>query len=107
LTRTASGSFSLDQAHPLDEVRVELAAGRVASLLLPPDAGLDLPRLELGGDDLAALMRGQVVRVRSGRPHGLADGVIRIVDPAGRLAAVAHLRSGRLHPDKVFDVAGA
>lgn len=108
LTRTASGAFTLEQAHPLDEVRAELAAGRIETLLLPPDVGLDLPRLELGGDDLAALSRGQVVRLRGGVPHGIADGeVIRVVDPGGRLAAVARLRSGRLHPDKVFDVTGA
>jgi tRNA pseudouridine55 synthase len=102
LTRTASGAFTLEQAHPLDEVRAELAAGRIQPLLLPPDAGLDLPRVELGGDDLAALTRGQVVRMRGGLPRGLAEGVVRVVDPAGRLAAVAQLRAGRLHPDKVF-----
>lgn len=104
LTRTASGAFTLEQAHPLDEVRAELAAGRIEPMLLPPDAGLDLPRVELGGDDLAALSRGQVVRMRGGLPPGLGEGVVRVFDPDGRLAAVAHLRSGRLHPDKVFSL---
>jgi tRNA pseudouridine55 synthase len=106
LTRTASGAFTLEQAHHLEEVRTELAAGRIEPLLLPPDAGLDLPHVKLGGDDLAALTRGQVVRLRGGLPAGLPEGVVRVIDPAGRLAAVAHVRSGRLHPDKVFDVAG-
>jgi tRNA pseudouridine55 synthase len=108
LTRTASGPFALEQAHALDEVRAELAAGRVERLLLPPDAGLVMPRLELGGEDLAALTKGQVVRVRGTPPPGLADGgLTRVVDPAGRLAAVARLQAGRLHPDKVFEVAQA
>src|SRR5688572_24326745 len=55
LTRTASGPFRLEDAHPLDEVRAELANGRSAALLLPPDAGLDaIPRLELPDADLDA-----------------------------------------------------
>ena len=40
LTRTASGPFRLEDAHPLDHVREELAAGDAGSLLLPMDAGL-------------------------------------------------------------------
>jgi tRNA pseudouridine55 synthase len=103
LTRTASGAFHLADAHLLDEVREQLATGRAGGLLLPPDAGLELPRLRLAGDDLAALVRGQVVRPRGPLPPDLTDGgITRIVDDADRLVAMAHLRSGRLHPDKVF-----
>ena len=40
LTRTASGPFRLEDAHPLDHVREELAAGRLEPLLRPMDAGL-------------------------------------------------------------------
>jgi tRNA pseudouridine55 synthase len=107
LTRTRSGAFGLEDAHPLDKVREEAAAGRIETLLLPPDAGLDLPRLTLRGRDLEALSRGQVVSARGALPADLEDGAVtRVVDDADRLVAMAHLRSGRLHPDKVFTPAG-
>ena len=110
LTRTASGPFTMESAHPLEQVRAELAAGRGAALLLPPDAGLEaIPQVRIPARDRAALAQGQVVRLRSRLP-GPADGsgaldvatVVRVVDEAGRLAAMAHLREGRLYPDKVF-----
>jgi tRNA pseudouridine55 synthase len=113
LTRTASGPFRLDAAQPLDLVRAELAAGRAATLLLPPDAGLDgIPLVRIPARDRAALAQGQVVRVRDGRVTTAADGqapdegegdaIVRVVDGTGRLAAMAHLRGGRLCPDRVF-----
>jgi tRNA pseudouridine55 synthase len=109
LTRTASGPFRLADAHPLELVRAELAAGRAEDLLLPPDAGLEsIPLVRIPARDRAALAQGQVVRVRDrvaaspglGAPEDGA--IVRVVDGAGRLAAMAHVRDGRLHPDKVF-----
>jgi tRNA pseudouridine55 synthase len=110
LTRTASGPFSVDDAHPLDHVREELAAGRTEALLLSPDAGLEhIPLVEVPARDREALARGQIIRVR-GPVSGPADPavvlgearVVRVVDGAGRLTAMAHVKDGRLYPDKVF-----
>ncbi len=110
LTRTASGPFSIDMAHPLDHVREELAAGRTEALLLSPDAGLEhIPMVEVPARDREALAKGQIIRVRgqiSGPPDPAAvldeAQVVRVVDEAGHLAAMAHVRKGRLYPDKVF-----
>ena len=110
LTRTASGPFRIEAAHQLDHVREELAAGRTEALLLSPDAGLEhLPMVQIPAKDHEALARGQIIRVR-GSVSGPADPaavledaeVVRVVDAAGRLAAMAHVRKGRLYPDKVF-----
>jgi tRNA pseudouridine55 synthase len=103
LTRTASGPFRLADAHPLDEVREELAAGRRAALL-PMDVGLkDVPEVRLGHKDREALARGQVVRVPERASAAAPTGaLVRVVDGGGRLLAMAHLRDGRLYPDKVF-----
>jgi len=107
LTRTASGPFRVEDAHPLDHVRAELAGGRATELLLPPDVGLDaIPRLELGASALDALSRGQVV----GLDKAVApaeDALVRVVDSEGRLAAMARVRGRRLFPDKVFVAPGA
>jgi tRNA pseudouridine55 synthase len=102
LTRTASGPFSIDAAAPLEMVRTELAAGRIGELLLPPDAGLEgIPQVRIAARDRAALAQGQVVKVRP--ESDPRDGsIVRVVDESGRLAAMAHVRDGRLHPDKVF-----
>jgi tRNA pseudouridine55 synthase len=104
LTRTASGPFRLADAHSLDAVREALANGRAQSLLLPTDVGLDVyPRIELPSDELGALARGQIIRHHAG--EGLSpgpDGLLRVVDGRGQLAAIARLDDGRLYPQKVF-----
>jgi tRNA pseudouridine55 synthase len=104
LERTASGPFRVEEAHPLEALRAALSAGRAEDVLLPPDAGLDeFPRLRLDGEDLAALVRGQVVRSPSaGHLRGGSGGLVRVVDAAGELAAIARLEAGRLHPEKVL-----
>jgi tRNA pseudouridine55 synthase len=101
LVRTQSGSFEIASAHPLDEVRGALVDGAVARVLLPSDSGLE---------ELAALARGQVVRPRGAVASAVAAGATRgprtapwrVLDAAGRLAAIARLEGGRLHPEKVF-----
>jgi tRNA pseudouridine55 synthase len=104
LTRTASGPFTIERARSLDQLRDAATAGRLKALLLPTDSGLDaIPRVRLGAEDLAALARGQVVRVRDASLlEGAAEGLLRVTDGGGRLAAMARLESGRLFPEKVF-----
>jgi tRNA pseudouridine55 synthase len=107
LTRTASGPFRLEDAVPLDRVRAELANGRAADLLLPPDTGLDaIPRLELAGAALDALARGQVVGL-SNVVTSEQDALVRVIDAEGRLAAMGRVKGRRLFPDKVFLAPGA
>ena len=77
LTRTASGPFTIENAHTLEHVRSELAAGRAETLLLSPDAGLDhLPMVHIPDRDLEGIARGQIIRVR-----GVVAGP---VDPGSR-----------------------
>jgi tRNA pseudouridine55 synthase len=100
LTRTASGGFSLAEAHPLAEVREALSAGDAARLLLPPDVGLDrYPRVELADRALRHLLRGQQLR-RMAAPE--EEGLVRVVDAAGRLVAMARQAAGFLRPEKVL-----
>lgn len=103
LVRTASGPFRIDAARSLEQLREAANAGRLRGLLLPPDTGLDAyPRVQLETDELGALARGQVVKPRGSTLQGLDEGLLRIVDGGGHLAAMARLESGRLHPEKVF-----
>jgi tRNA pseudouridine55 synthase len=99
LTRTQSGPFRLADAHDEDEVRAAAAAGRLEAMLLPPDVGLDAyPRVVLDEAALASLARGQQVAM----PTDHEEGLVRVVDDTGRLAAIARRRRGWLQPEKVF-----
>ncbi len=111
LVRTRSGTFDLAHAHPLEVVRTALADDAAARVLLPPDTGLEgLPAVTLPPDELAALARGQVIRPRGAVATAVAAGAAavprttpwRILEAGGRLAAMARLEGGRLHPEKVF-----
>jgi tRNA pseudouridine55 synthase len=104
LVRTASGPFRRDAAQPLERVREVLAAGRVGELLLPVDTGLEAwPAVRVDPADLVSLVRGQVVRARGvSLPPPGPDGQVRVVTPDGRLAAMARVDAGRLHPEKVL-----
>ena len=108
LTRTASGPFRIEDAHFLDRARDVLAAGEAAQLLLPPDVGLEAyPRLELAAEDLATLAKGQAIRHRGTSQLSTGpSGLLRIVDGAGRLCAMARYAAGKLHPEKVFIAPG-
>jgi hypothetical protein len=60
------------------------------------------PPLTLGPDDLGGLLRGQVVRARVAALDTGTASHYRVRDESGRLAAIARLEGGRLHPEKVF-----
>ena len=103
LERTASGPFRIQDAIPLDDLRRLLVAGSLAGRLLPPDAGLDAyPEVALAAEELAAIARGQVVRLRGEDVEPGPDGLVRIVAAGRGVVAMAHLREHRLYPDKVL-----
>lgn len=115
LTRTASGPFGLDDATPMDVLQAAAAEGPsgLTPYLRPIDAGLDdLPLLAVDATAVADLVRGRAIRVPEaihdalGEPDADSsterDRPIRLVDPEGRLVALAQRRGDRLSPDKVF-----
>ena len=104
LTRTASGPFTLEMAHDLDEIRAAATDGpeAIAAALLPVDAGLDLPTVTIPEGLFLALGRGQAIGVPSGTDPLPADQPIRLVDGDGRLLAIARLDGTKLAPDKVL-----
>jgi tRNA pseudouridine55 synthase len=104
LTRTASGPFELAAAIDLDAVRAAAADGpaAVAALLLPIDAGLDLPSVSVPDAALVAIGRGQPIGVPPGTGALDPEQPIRLVDERGRLLAIARLAGTKLAPDKVL-----
>jgi tRNA pseudouridine55 synthase len=104
LTRTASGPFTIDDAIPLDGVRdaAESGPGRLARLLRPIDAGLDLPAVRVPEAALVSIGRGQAIGVPAGTGQIDPDSPVRLIDAAGRLVAIARLVGTKLAPDKVL-----
>ncbi|MGH2406969.1 MAG: tRNA pseudouridine(55) synthase TruB [Candidatus Limnocylindrales bacterium] len=103
LTRTKSGPFQLAAAHEPDAIRRAFAEGEPEGMMMPSDTGLEaFPPLTLAADDLGGLLKGQVVRPRLADLEPGAARRFRVRDAGGRLAAIARLEGGRLHPEKVF-----
>lgn len=95
LRRTAIGDFTLDEAHPLDDV----APGDV----LPPEAALrGRPTVTPSPDVAARVGHGAVLdRAELGKPDG--EGPWPVVDEDGHLLAVYEPhRDGRLKPAVVM-----
>jgi tRNA pseudouridine55 synthase len=100
LRRTASGGFTLAQAHRLEDAVAALRAGRGAELTLPLESAiLDFVRIDLDDAAAARLRRGQPIE---GRPADGGAGLGRAHGPDGRLVAVVEPRDGRWWPRKVL-----
>ncbi len=104
LTRTASGSFTLDDATPLDDVRAAAEAGSadLAALLRPVDAGLELLSVTIPLGSLPAIARGQAIGVPPATGTLPPGDPLKLVTPDGAVAAIARLIGTKLAPDKVL-----
>ena len=104
LTRTASGPFVLAEATAVDDLRAAAEAGpdRLAALLRPVDAGLDLPTVTVPESAVVAIGRGQPIGVPAGAGALEPEAPLRLVDATGRLLAIARLVGTKLAPDKVL-----
>jgi len=108
LRRTASGPFTLADAHALDEVRAAAGTARLAGLLLPAGTGLDdLPALALAAAELRVVAHGgwtgRVERLGAAGQGIAAGAAVRLMAPDGSLAAIARAADGgRLVTDKVL-----
>ena len=73
LRRTASGPFTIEQAHTLPEIEAAARERRLDELLLPLGAGLEtLPAVRLSPEEARRLAHGQFIRA-----HTPLDGVVR------------------------------
>lgn len=104
LSRTAVGTFRLEEAVPLEEIKalrgryVELDA-----LLIPGDRGLEhMPEVTLSIDATFYLVRGQAVRAAALPSSGL---VRLYAEEAGFLGVGKVLGDGRVAPKRLFQSA--
>lgn len=105
LVRTASGPFTLDAAHSLDEVRAAAAAGPegVRRLLLPVDAGLDaIPAIELTDTEIADAAQGRFVRPVAGVLAASEGVAVRLLNRHGAIVGLGRREGARVAPTKIL-----
>jgi tRNA pseudouridine55 synthase len=97
LRRTASGSFTLADAYPLEDITTT-TADQIQRLLKPLGTGLEaIPALTVDEATIKHIRHGRVLPATKG------EGLRRILDQNGRLVAILQWRDGRgWQPKKVF-----
>lgn len=99
LRRLASGPFTIEQAHTLDEVRDGFAQGEGARLLLPLDRGLmEFDAMQLTAEELKLVSSGRVILGKGDTKTQL----VRAYAPDGTCIALLQAADGVLKPHKVF-----
>ena len=106
LVRTASGPFTLEAAHSLDELRDAAAADGpegIRRLLLPIDTGLDaMPSVALTAAEIADATQGRFVRPASGVRDADDGAAVRLLDEAGVLVGLGRRDGLRIAPTKIL-----
>ena len=101
LRRTRSGQFDVGQAIPLDEAE-RAGAGVAEHLVSPADALPGLPDVTVTDAGLRRATHGNPLGPEhlEGRwvPPPTGQQPVKVLDPDGRLVALAHARGGALHP---------
>lgn len=92
LRRAAAGAFTLADAHALPQVQAAAEAGKLAELLLPLGAGLDLPTVRLAPEAARRLGHGQAICLPAPDPAAYSgwtpEAPVQGVDDDGRLLGI-------------------
>jgi tRNA pseudouridine55 synthase len=100
LRRTRSGSFTLQDAIEPDEITAEVAASRLVD---PARALAHLPALSVAGEALESVAHGKRLGwTEIGGQEPAPAGVVRLLTPAGALAALVMIEQGRVRYQRVF-----
>lgn len=106
LVRTASGPFTLEDAHGLDAIRDAAASDGpegVRRLLLPVDAGLDaIPAITLTDAEIEDASQGRFVRPTGGVLGAGDGGAVRLVNAKGSIVGLGRREGARVAPTKIL-----
>jgi len=94
LRRTRVGSFTIDEARPLDEVEADVAE----ALMSPRDAMRDLAEAPADAETARGVAHGTVFPAAALEPSVAAPGPFAVVGPEGDLLAVYERRGETLKP---------
>jgi tRNA pseudouridine55 synthase len=102
LQRSASGSFTIENAVSWPELESAMESGTWREYLLPPDLALpDVLAIHLDDSGAADVLNGRFIPVSDAQDSTPGD-LARAHDPAGQLIAVLVRRDDHWKPEKVF-----
>jgi tRNA pseudouridine55 synthase len=107
LIRIRSGPFTLTQALTLAEIELQVRENRLSEAVISIGTALShLPQLQADAADLVKVANGGKLSYQKYALPVEPESYVRIVDPTGRVAAVASLKAREDHcfwqPEKVF-----
>ncbi len=103
LVRIRSGPFLLEDAHSLDQLAEAAQGGRLTEMLYPADYALaDMPRVDLGADDVLHIRMGQTIP--AAEPTAAEGTLARAYSTDGNFIAILRLQAQRWQPNKVFNL---
>jgi len=103
LERSASGSFTAEEAIRWPDFEAAMQAGTWQEYLLPPDRALaDAPAVHLRPGEVQDIRQGRAIPARG--ESAIDGGPGRAYDPEGRFFAVLERRGDHWQPRKVFEV---
>jgi len=101
LRRTASGPFTIEQAHAEAELAAAAERGELEPLVVPAVNVLGLPALRLSAEETQRIRHGG--DLRAPEPPLVPGSQLAALDPAGELVAILEVRPGRaLRPLRVL-----
>lgn len=103
LRRTASGEFTVDASHTLEQLTAAVNAQSLAQIVLPMDTAIQhLDAVQLDAAQARAIRNGQFVAARA----DLTTPLVRAYDESGTFFAILERVAPReLKPKKVLDIA--
>jgi tRNA pseudouridine55 synthase len=103
LRRTRVGSFTLAEAHTLEDMDARREAGTLAATLRSiPDALAEWPRVVLNVAEVERIAHGQAIASRKDAKTRNEDELTLLLDDAGEAVGVARRKDGALAPVKVL-----
>ncbi len=102
LERTRSGCFRIEHAITLQELAGLVTAGNSMDAIMPIDEALaDSPSVPVSDEEAARVLHGNQISCPNTLKNTSGD-LVRLHSPAGKLLALARIRSGLLKPELVF-----
>ena len=95
LIRTEIGKITLKEAVSVEELK---KANSLEKFLLPPDYGLEFPKIEINSAEFERLKNGQFLDLRG----NFKEGELLRIYTEGKFSAIGKIFKGKLKPEKVF-----
>ncbi len=100
LERTKSGKFDISSSTDFEQIEKALATGRINEILINPLDVLDLPSIQLNGDELSRIQKGQFIALQENMELEEEQTVLLI--SGNQINSVGFVKENNICPRNVF-----